>query len=97
MHARVTTYEVKPGQLEQARSVAEEIKPQITNISGLKEVLILSSYEGNKGMVISIYETKTQAEASTVEALQVWVQSMDYFASTPKSTGYQVWNRILSD
>ncbi len=90
MHARITRYELKPDRLQEANALIEKLRPQILQIPGLMEYLSFRSYDGTKGTVITIYESRAHAEASMQKALQLWVKLTEFLVETPESEGYEL-------
>ena len=62
MFARISTFKVKAGRLDDLKAYRDERKQQLETLPGLKYVLGLSGQD-NDYQVIAIYESRTHAES----------------------------------
>lgn len=97
MHARVTRYEVKLDQVEEADRILEQIRPEVMNIPGLKEYVSLRSDDGTKRIAITVYETQQHADNAIPRALRLWARLTKVMAATPESGAYSVTTRQVAD
>ncbi len=64
MYARVTTFELNPGKIEEALAVAHnDIVPVMKQQPGSKGVLILVDREASKAISVSLWETEDDLKA----------------------------------
>ena len=91
MHARVTTFEIRPGKWE---ALAEDrgVSEQLDMKHGFKGLYFLQDRETRKAINITLWETEEDMKATEAsgwyrEALGVWE---DTFASPPVTKHYEV-------
>lgn len=89
MYARLTTYQMNPERLEEALALADEIKPEIMAIDGIKVWLNLGNEDGS-GAVLTVYESSEAAEAAEPQAMQIWGRFADMLTAPPNPQGYEV-------
>ena len=65
MHARVTTTQVQPGNMDEVVSITRDsIGPAAKQQSGLKDFLALADRSTGRGLVITLWETEADMMAS---------------------------------
>ena len=89
MYTRITTYHCIPEKLEEATKLAEELKPQIMGIPGLKHWFSAGNEDGNCA-VIAVYESREAAEAAAETARALFGRFAEYMDSEPQPQGYEV-------
>ncbi len=89
MYARITTFHCKPEKLDDAIALAEELKPEIMSIPGLKYWFDAGNEDGNFA-VIAIYESREAAEAAVDTAKGLFARFAEYMDSEPQPKGYEV-------
>lgn len=89
MYARITTFRVHPEKIDDARALAEEMKPEIMAIPGIKYWFDTGNEDGN-GVVIAIYETTEAAEAAAKTASAMFGRFAEFMESEPQSQGFEV-------
>ena len=62
MFARISTFKVKAGRLDELKAHRDERKQQLETLPGLKYVLGLSGQD-NEYQIVAIYESRTHAES----------------------------------
>ena len=97
MHARVTRYEVREDQVEEADRITEQVRCEVMQIPGLREYLSLRSDDGTKRIAITVYESEQHAEAAIPRALRIWARLAPVLAATPESGAYAVTMRRAVD
>ena len=69
MHARVSTVEVSPAKLDEATHFfREQVLPQLQQIDGFKEFIVLSDRQGGKLLCVALWESE-EVMRSTEEVL----------------------------
>ena len=97
MHARVTRYQVKPDQVDEADRLLEQIRPDVMKIPGLREYLSLRSEDGTKRIAITVYESQQHAQNAIPRALKLWSRLTEVMAITPESGAYTVVTREVAE
>jgi heme-degrading monooxygenase HmoA len=65
MHARVRTFQVHPGRLEERiRHDAETVLPALRQLKGFKGLLLLADHRAQKTVAIVLWETEADMLAS---------------------------------
>lgn len=95
MYARITTYHCKPERMDDATALAEELKPEIMAIPGIKHWYSTGNEDG-KCAVIGIYDSREAAEAATETARALFARFADYMDSEPQPQGYEVINHATN-
>ena len=90
MYARVTTYNVHPDKLDEARARTEKVKAEVAAIPGLQEFIVAGRDDG-QCTAIALYASEEAAHAALPQVRAVWLQFSDLLASTPKPTIYEVY------
>ncbi len=89
MYARITTYRMNTEKFDEAQALAEELKPEIMAIPGIKYWFSTGNEDGSCA-VIAIYESEEAAEAATGAASSLFARFGEYIVSEPQPQGYQV-------
>lgn len=92
MHARVTTFKIKPGEWEASqedRGIAEKLVQQ----KGFKGAYALANPEAGKQVSITLWESEADMKATEdsgwyQEALEIWA---DTYEDAPVSEHYRVF------
>jgi heme-degrading monooxygenase HmoA len=64
MHARVTTFQVQPGKMDEANQISNEsIMPAIRQQAGLKSFFGLQDRSTGKAMLITLFESEADMKA----------------------------------
>ena len=90
MYVRVTTYNVHPDRLDEARAQTEKVKAEISAIPGLQEFIVAGRDDG-QCTAIAFYASEEAAHAALPQVQAVWSKFSDLLASTPKPTIYEVY------
>lgn len=89
MYARITTYQIRKGRIDDALALAESMKPEIMEIPGIKYWFNTANDDGSAAL-IAIYESRASAEAATETAREIFGRFSEYLQSDPRPTGYDV-------
>ena len=89
MYARITTYRMNVEKFDEAQALAEELKPEIMEIPGIKYWFSTGNEDGSCA-VIAIYESKDAAEAASGTATALFARFAEYMVSEPQPQGYGV-------
>jgi len=85
MFARITTYQIRKGRIDDALALADSIKPEIMEIPGIKYWFNTANDDGSAAL-IAIYASRAAAETAT----GIFGRFAEYLESEPKPTGYDV-------
>ena len=89
MYTRITTYRMNPEKFDEALTLAEELKPKIMEIPGIKYWFNNGNEDGSCA-VIAIYESEEAAEAAKGAASALFARFAEYMESEPQPQGYQM-------
>jgi hypothetical protein len=89
MYTRITTYRMNTEKLDEGLALAEELKPEIMAIPGIKYWFNNGNEDGSCA-VIAIYESEEAAEAAKDVASAIFARFADYMESEPQPQGYQM-------
>jgi len=84
MYTRITTYRMNPEKFDEALTLAEELKPEIMEIPGIK-YWFNNGKEDGSCVVIAIYESE---EAAKSAASALFTRFAEYMESEPQQQGY---------
>jgi heme-degrading monooxygenase HmoA len=92
MYARVTQFQMKPGRRDDAVRIADqEILPGMKEDQGFRHIYVLVDEQGTDGMVITLWETAADEQASRAKVGQRFGQLSDVLAGQPQpSQVYEV-------
>jgi hypothetical protein len=89
MYARITTFRLNTEKSDDALALAEELKPEIMAIPGIKYWFDTGNEDGNCA-VIAIYESEEAAEAAKGMASTLFARFAEYMETEPQPQGYKV-------
>ena len=89
MYARITTFRTNSERYDEANALAEELKPEIMAIPGIKFWFDAGNNEG-EGIVIAVYDSKDSAEAAMPAAREIFSRFGEFMESPPEIKGYEV-------
>ncbi|NNE22948.1 MAG: hypothetical protein HKN11_10090 [Rhizobiales bacterium] len=89
MFARVTNYRMKPGSIDTAMAMLDDLKPQIMALPGLKQFINMMNDDGT-GCVVSVVESEEQSNANQAAVQALWAQFADHLAEPPTMTGFNI-------
>ena len=89
MYARITTFGTSPDRYDEANALAEELKPEIMALPGIKFWFDAGNNDG-EGMVIAIYDSKESAEAAMSAARDLFARFGEFMTSPPEFKEYEV-------
>ena len=90
MFARVTQYKMKPGSVEAAKKLMNDLKPQIMALEGLKSFTNAINEDGN-GCVVSLVESREMSDANAAQVSALWAKFADHLEEPPTPNGYDVF------
>ena len=90
MYARITTLRINPEKLDEIKALAEEIKPEVMAIPGMKYWFDTANEDGSCA-VIAVYESQEAAEAAKSTASEIFARFAEYMESEPQPQGYHVF------
>ncbi len=96
MYARITRYRMKPGSVETAKAMLNELKPQIMSLPGIKNFINVMNEDGN-GCVVAVVESKEVSDSNQDRVQALWSQFADHLAEPPEMNGYDVLMNESSD
>ncbi|MDU8942643.1 hypothetical protein [Ovoidimarina sediminis] len=89
MYARVTKYKMKPGAMDGATAMNEQLKPKIMGLPGMIQFLNVGNDDGT-GYVISIVESQEISEANADKVKALWAEMGAFLEEPPVPEGYDV-------
>jgi heme-degrading monooxygenase HmoA len=94
--ARITTYEGRPGGLEEfRRSMVEHVMPALRRLPGFQGILFLADHESGKLLAVALWETKESMQASEDSAY--WFRAYGAETANERITGVERYEVILSE
>ena len=93
MHARVTTFQVQPGKMEEANRIStESIIPAIRQQAGFKSFYVLEDRNTGKAVLITLFETEADMKAGVSSGFvqQQTAKIASLLAGTPTVEFYEV-------
>ena len=90
MYARITTFRSNPDKYERAKDLAEELKPEIMGLPGIKFWFDAGNDDGDC-IVIAVYDSKDSADASMPAARDIFARFGEFMESPPQPQGYDVF------
>ena len=93
MYAQVTRFKIKPGQLDAAKQVRDDIDPMIRAVPGIKQHLTLLD-ENGAGMVVAIREGGEPSEETMVKIAEIWGHFAGLFEDEPQRELYEVFRDV---
>ena len=96
MYAQVTRFKIKPGQLEAAKQVRDDVDPMIRAVPGIKQHLTLLD-ENGAGMVVAIREDGEPSEEAMAKIAEIWGRFAGLFEDEPQRELYEVFRDVNND
>ncbi len=93
MYAQVTRFRVKPGQLDAAKQVRDEVEPLIGAVPGIRQHLTLLDEDG-AGMVVAIRDGGEPTEETRAKIAEIWSRFADLFDGEPQREQYEVFRNV---
>ncbi len=90
MYARITTFRSNPDRYEEAMELAEELKPEIMAIPGIKFWFDAANDDGECA-VIAIYDSKESADTAMPAAREIFARFGEFMESAPQPQEYDVY------
>ena len=95
MYARVITSQVVSGKVDEAVSIwGEKVAPGLKQTKGFKGAYLTGNREANKGVTITLWETKEDADAVDATFPQLLVLFDGIFAAPPSVETYEVLMQV---
>ena len=91
MHASITEIKFKPGKSKEAIDVGRSRRPDLEQVDGLKQIIIVDRGD-DTWLIVGMYESQAQQEAagaSLQETLERWGDMVEV---TPTRTGGAVFS-----
>ena len=90
MFTRVTHYKLKPGTIDRAKEILEELKPQIMGMNGMKQFINAVDDDGN-GVVVALVESREISDANMPKVQELWGKFGEVLAAPPEPQGFDVF------
>lgn len=87
--ASIIELQLKPGKTQELAVIAEEMRPDLEKIEGIKQFILIDRGEG-KALGISFYANSAQQEAATPKAMELLDKWSDLVTVPPVRTGCKV-------
>ncbi|UWQ20735.1 hypothetical protein [Jannaschia sp. W003] len=89
MYARITPFKMKRDKVDAAKRKAEEMRPRILALPGMKHFTLAMDEDG-KGYVVSLVESREISEKNKEKVKALWGELKDFLETMPKPEGYEV-------
>lgn len=89
MYARLTRYKIKPGHIDEARALVNEMGSAGIDSAGVFQLINLGGDDGS-GMLIAIYQSKEDAGRVSERIKQAWDQIMHLLEKPPEPEEFDV-------
>jgi quinol monooxygenase YgiN len=96
MYTRISTFLIKPGTRQQAADLANELKPEIMKLPGIRQ-WIYAVGEDEKGVVVAVYDDADAAKSASEAALALFGRFAKFMATPPEAHEYEVENNEFND
>jgi heme-degrading monooxygenase HmoA len=90
MHARVTTFKIKPGQADAGARIFQEGIPAIRDLKGFKDAVLLVDRAAGTAMTIALWENEHALRDSAAAAGHLFQQAAHTIDGTPERAVYEV-------
>ena len=89
MYASVVEIQLKPGKMGEATEIARAMRPDLEQINGLKQFIVIDHCH-DKLLAVVIYEGKADREAATPKAQELLGRLAELAAAPPERMGCEV-------
>ena len=89
MYASVVEIQLKPGKMDEATEIMRAMRPDIEQIKGLKQLVVID-HCNDKLLAVVIYEGKADQEAATPKAQELLARLAELAAAPPERMGCEV-------
>lgn len=89
MHARVTRYKMKDGELGNATELMHQLKDAIMGMPGMLHFINVAQPNG-AGYVIALVESAEVSEANKDKVMAMWGRFADHLEAIPEPEGFDV-------
>lgn len=89
MHARITTYKMRPEAVDEAMKKLESVRDQILSMPGTIQFINSIDAEGN-GVVISVLESEEHVAGNQAKVAEIWQHFTEYLTEAPVPGSYEV-------
>ena len=96
MYAQVTRFKSKPGQLETAKQVRDDVDPMIRAVAGIRQHLTLLGEDG-VGLIVAIREGGEPSEETKAKIAEIWDRFAGLFEAEPQREQFEVFRDITID
>jgi heme-degrading monooxygenase HmoA len=90
MHARVTTFKIKPGQADAGTRIFQEGIPVVRDLPGFKDAVLLVDRAAGAAMTIALWENEQALRDSSAAAGNLFQQAAHTIDGTPERAVYEV-------
>ena len=90
MYARITTFRSNPDRYDDATELAEELKPEIMSLPGIKFWFDAGNIDGDC-VVIAVYDSKESADSAMPVARELFGRFGEFMESAPQPQEYEVF------
>ena len=90
MYARITAFRSNPDRYAEAKDLAEELKPEIMALPGIKFWFDAGNDDG-ECIVIAVYDSKDSADAARPAARELFTRFGEFMESPPQPQEYDVF------
>ncbi len=93
MHAQVTRFQIKSGQLDAAKRVRDDVDPMIRAVPGITQHLTLLGEDG-AGMVIAIRDGGEPSPETRAKIAEIWERFEGLFDAEPQREQFEVFRDV---
>ena len=96
MYAQVTRFQIKPGQLEAAKQVRDEVDTMIRAVPGIRQHLTLLG-EDSVGLIIAIREGGEPSDETKARIAEIWDRFAGFVEAEPQREQFEVFRDVTID
>ncbi|WP_295316693.1 hypothetical protein [Roseobacter sp.] len=89
MFARVTHYKMKPGSVDVAKSMLDQMKPKIMALPGMVRFINTMNDDGS-GCVISLVDSRETSDGNADKVAALWAVFTEHLEAAPEAHGFDV-------
>ncbi len=89
MFARVTHYKMKPGSVDVAKSMLDQMKPKIMALPGMVRFINTMNDDGS-GCVISLVDSRETSDGNADKVAALWAAFTEHLEAAPEAHGFDV-------
>jgi len=80
---------MKPGSIAAAKTLLDELKPQIMALPGMSQFINVMNDDG-RGYVVAVVDSEEVSNANQSKVQEIWAKFSDHLAEPPTTEGYNV-------